>query len=37
MWTNYWTLVNSYRLLFNLLWKEPDEGALKIAGIPQVG
>jgi sugar-specific transcriptional regulator TrmB len=37
MWTNYWTLVNSYRLLFNLLWEEPGDGAMKMAGIPQVG
>jgi sugar-specific transcriptional regulator TrmB len=37
MWTNYWTLVNSYRLLFNLLWEGPDDGAMKVAGIPQVG
>ena len=37
LWTNYWTLVNSFKLLFNLLWREPDEGVLNVAGIPQVG
>jgi sugar-specific transcriptional regulator TrmB len=36
MWTNYGTLVNSFSLLFNLLWTEPGGGAKKMAGALKV-
>ena len=35
IWTNYMTLLKSYRLLFGLVWKEPQNIAL-MAGAPQV-
>ena len=34
IWTNYLTLLKSYRLLFGLVWKEPQNIAL-MAGAPQ--
>lgn len=35
MWTNYCTLVKSFKLLFNMMWREPVDVAL-IAGAPPV-
>ncbi|MCW4035639.1 MAG: hypothetical protein NWE75_00440 [Candidatus Bathyarchaeota archaeon] len=35
IWTNYGTLVNSYKLLFKLIWREPADIAL-MAGAPPV-
>ncbi len=35
IWTNYMTLLKSYRLLFNLVWKEPQNIAL-MAGAPPI-
>ena len=35
IWTNYMTLLKSYRLLFGLVWKEPQNIAL-MAGAPQI-
>jgi len=35
IWTNYRTLLKSYRLLFSLVWKEPQNIAL-MAGAPPI-
>ncbi len=35
MWTNYSTLVKAFKLLFNMMWKEPVDLAL-MAGAPPV-
>jgi len=35
MWTNYWTLVNSFSLMFNLLWEETGDKAVKMAKVPK--
>ena len=35
MWTNYWTLVNSFSLMFNLLWEETGDKAVKMAKAPK--
>lgn len=35
MWTNYNTLIKSFKLLFNMMWKEPIDVAL-MAGAPPV-
>jgi sugar-specific transcriptional regulator TrmB len=35
MWTNYSTLTKSFKLLFNMMWKEPIDVAL-MAGAPPV-
>jgi len=35
MWTNYSTLIKSFKLLFNMMWKEPIDVAL-MAGAPPV-
>lgn len=35
IWTNYCTLVKSFKLLFNMMWKEPVDVAL-MAGAPPV-
>lgn len=35
MWTNYWTLVNSFKLLFNLLWTGSRDETIKVASIPK--
>jgi sugar-specific transcriptional regulator TrmB len=35
MWTNYCTLVKSFKLLFNMMWNEPVDVAL-MAGAPPV-
>ncbi len=35
MWTNYWTLVNSFSLMFNLLWEETNAKAVKMAKAPK--
>ncbi len=35
MWTNYWTLVKSFSLLFNLLWEEKGDKAVKMAKAPK--
>ncbi|UCH57341.1 MAG: hypothetical protein JSV18_08440 [Candidatus Bathyarchaeota archaeon] len=36
MWTNYVTLVNSFKLLFDLLWKQPGDDALKMVEAAQM-
>ena len=36
MWTNYWTLINSFSLLFNLLWMKQNKGTLKVTSIPKL-
>ena len=35
MWTNYGTLVKSFKLLFNVIWKDPTDTVL-MAGAPQL-
>ena len=35
MWTNYWTLVKSFSLMFNLLWEEKGDKAVKMAKAPK--